>query len=136
MNILIDTCIWSAALRKRATSETAPLISELKKLLFHGQGILPGIVRMEILSGLPNPSDFSRIRTELRKWEDFPVGSQDYESAAEMLTLCHSKGFQGSLTDFLLCTLAQRYDIPIFTTDKDFTHFVKYLPIKLHPIPE
>src|SRR5213076_3276592 len=125
MNVLIDTCIWSAALRKRPTPETIPVIAELKKLLYHGQGVLPGVVRMEILSGLPIRADFLRIRAELRKWDDFPIEREDFEFAAESLTRCRFKGIQGSLTDFLLCALAERHDMPIFTTDKDFTHFAK-----------
>ncbi len=135
MSILIDTCIWSAAFRKRPVPESRLVISELHKLLYHGQALLPGAVRLEILSGLHQQQEFERIRLELRKVEDFPIQTEDYESAASIFTTCRSKGIQGSNTDFLLCALALHHDIPIFTTDNDFQHYKTLFPIKLYPIP-
>ena len=135
MSILVDTCIWSSGLRKRETSETIPLISELNKLLYYGHAMLTGMVRMEILSGLSVHKEFERVRAELQNFDDFPIETEDYETAASILTLCRSKGIQGSHTDFLLCALSQRHAMPIFTTDKDFTYFARHIKIKLHPIP-
>ena len=136
MSTLIDTCIWSIAFRKKQASETSTQAAELKKLLYLGQALLPGVVRLEILSGISDAREFDRIRTELRKLPDFPIETEDYETAAQIFNTCRSKGIQGSHADFLLCALSQRHDIPIFTTDKDFTHFSKFIKIHLHvPIP-
>ena len=32
----------------------------------------------------------------------------------------------------LICALAYRYGVPIFTTDPDFSGYAKHLPIQLH----
>jgi hypothetical protein len=32
----------------------------------------------------------------------------------------------------LICAMAYRYDVPIFTTDPDFLGYAKHLPIRLH----
>jgi len=37
-------------------------------------------------------------------------------------------------TDFLICAVATRCDMPIFTTDQDFIHFQEVIPVKLHKI--
>jgi len=39
---------------------------------------------------------------------------------------------QGSNTDFLICAVAVRNQLAIYTTDKDFSIFAKHLPIILH----
>lgn len=58
--------------------------------------------------------------------------SDDYEEAATFYNQCREKGIQGSNTDFLICAIATRNKFSIFTTDEDFTHFGKVLPIVLH----
>jgi len=42
------------------------------------------------------------------------------------------KGIQGSNTDLLLCAVAERYRIPILTTDDEFLKFGRVLPLRLH----
>jgi predicted nucleic acid-binding protein len=58
--------------------------------------------------------------------------SEDYEEAAAFFNRCRAKGVQGSNTDFLICAAAARRQFAILTTDADFTHFAKLLPIRLH----
>ena len=132
MSVLIDTCIWSTALRRRPVPASQAIISELRKIVYHGEAVFPGVIRQEVLSGLSNPSQFRKVRDELSRFGDFPIETQDYESAAELFTFCRSKGLQGSHTDFLLCALSLRHEMPIFTTDKDFDLFSKHINIRLH----
>ena len=51
MNILVDTCIWSLALR-RAIVQDIPEVRELSELIHEQRVLFLGIVRQEILSGL------------------------------------------------------------------------------------
>jgi hypothetical protein len=51
--------------------------------------------------------------------------------AAEFSNTCRKKGVQGSTIDFLICAVASLENIAILTTDKDFSNFRKYLPIRL-----
>jgi hypothetical protein len=59
----------------------------------------------------------------------FPL---DYESAAELCDKCRKNGIQGSHINFLICAVAKRLDVPIFTTDKDFSHQERIISVKLH----
>ena len=61
-----------------------------------------------------------------------PTEAGDYIAAAGFFNLCRSKGVQGSNTDFLICAVAVRAKVSIFTLDKDFDLFSKHLPIVLH----
>ena len=54
-----------------------------------------------------------------------------FEKAAEFCNLCHRKGIQGSTIDFLICAVACMENLFIFTVDKDFAGYKKYLPLHL-----
>ena len=68
----------------------------------------------------------------LRAFPDLEISRDDYEQAAAFHNVCRAKGIQGSNTDFLICAIASRNGFSIFTTDEDFTHFARLLPIALH----
>jgi predicted nucleic acid-binding protein len=107
-------------------------VSELVELVKELRVQLIGPVRQEILSRIKSYEQFMKLRDHLRPFPDLELTIRDFESAAEFHNLCRGKGIQGSNTDFLVCAVAVRRRMPIFTTDADFTLFQQYLPIKLH----
>ncbi len=131
MKVLADTPIWSAAFR-RAEGKTTPLRTELEWLVAHGAVAIMGSIRQELLSGIRDRNQFEQVRAALRNFPDLNLESADFETAAEYFNLCRSKGVQGSLTDFLICAVAARRQLEIFTTDGDFQHYRKHLPIALY----
>ena len=131
MRVLVDTSVWSLALRRNQPAES-PVVTELIELIREVRGQLIGQVRQELLSGIKNQVQFQKLRNHLRAFPDLEVTTRDYESAADFFNLCRAKGIQGSNTDFLICAVAARCNIPIFTTDEDFTLFQSHLPITLH----
>jgi predicted nucleic acid-binding protein len=133
MKVLVDTCIWSYALRRsKPAGEHDQIIRELRQLIRDARVQMAGPIRQEILSGIRDSTQFGILRDHLRDFPDLTTTSADYERAAEMFNGLRAKGIQGSNTDFLLCALSERTGMPIFTTDDDFTLFHKHLPIKLH----
>jgi len=131
MRVLVDTPIWSSALRRKTRSEDDS-IKTFVSLIEDARVVMIGAVRQELLSGIKEPSHFERLREHLRPFADFAVTTDDYEEAASFYNRCRSKGVQGSNTDFLICAIAVHNDFEIFTTDHDFVHFGRILPIKLH----
>lgn len=127
----MDTSVWSLALR-RGHGRTHPEQEELRRLVLAHVAEIIGPVRQEILSGVRDRSQFARLETHLAPFPDIPLRSEDFVTAAKFFNLCRSKGIQGSNTDFLLCAVAVRCELAIFTTDADFGHFAKCLPIVLH----
>jgi hypothetical protein len=107
-------------------------VVELSELINEMRAQIIGPIRQEILSGISNEAQFQKLRAHLRPFEDLTIHSEDYEHAAECFNLCRSQGIQGAHIDFLICAVAERYNIPIFTTDKDFSLYANYLPISLH----
>ncbi len=132
MSALVDTSVWSAALRRRKVDEESPVVRELRELIAEGAALMIGPIRQEILSGIRQPRQFESLRELLRPFSDVKLTTADYERAAECFTLCRRRGVQGSNTDFLICAVAERLQVAIFTSDDDFTHCSKLLPIELH----
>lgn len=130
MKVLVDTPIWSYALRIRK-KEYQHEIEQLESLIKDQRALIIGPIRQEILSGYSDFNKFKKIKEKLSYFENAPIQDSDYESAAEMCNQCRNKGIQGSHIDFLICAVANRMDVPIFTTDKDFFHYKKILSIKL-----
>jgi len=128
--VLVDTCIWSLALRSNAPKETA-VAEKLSRLIDDNQVRIIGPIRQELLSGYTEKNIFERLRQKITYFPNEPIFDADYESAAEYSNFCRSKGIQGSHTDFLICAVSIRAKFQIYTTDKDFQHYSKHLPISL-----
>jgi predicted nucleic acid-binding protein len=131
MMVLVDTCVWSLALRRRERKDD-PEARELETLLRDGRVQLIGPIRQEILSGIARKAQFDRIRLLLAAFPDLPIEAEDHELAASYYDLCRSKGIQGSNTGFLICAVGVRHQLEIYTTDADFGLFARFLPIVLH----
>jgi predicted nucleic acid-binding protein len=131
MKIIVDTCIWSLALR-RNTVEGNPYIEELKNLIEEIRVQFIGPIRQELLSGIKSKKQFDTLKLHLEAFIDIELESKDYELAAEYFNAARKKGIQGSNTDFLICAISSRRKMPILTTDKDFTNFQSVFPVSLH----
>jgi predicted nucleic acid-binding protein len=131
VNVLVDTSVWSLALRRRR-AVSAPETAELVELVREGRVTLLGPVRQEILSGISNEGQYTILREHLRAFPDLDLVAEDYEEAAAYFNRCRARGVQGSNTDFLICAAAARRGLGILTTDTDFRHFARVLPIHLH----
>jgi len=130
LKVLVDTPIWSYALRSK-NKEYQSEIDSLISLIRDQRAIIIGPIRQEILSGYSELRKFRIIKEKLSYFDNTPILDVDYELAAEFSNKCRIKGIQGSHIDFLICAVANRIDIPIFTNDKDFEHYQKIIPINL-----
>ncbi len=128
MKVLVDTSVWSLALRRKEQTEIA---QKLADLINASLIVIIGPVRQELLSGISNKDTFLKLKSNLAVFDDLLITTHDYETAAEFHNLCRKHGIQGSHTDFLICAVAHNNNLLIYTTDKDFEGFAQYLPIRL-----
>jgi predicted nucleic acid-binding protein len=134
MMVLVDTPVWSLALRRRQADLNAReklLIRALEELIREGRAQMIGAVRQELLSGIREEARFLKLRNYLRAFEEPGIEVEDYEDAARMHNLCRTRGIAGSAIDFLICAVAQRRNWGIFTTDRDFDHYGRVLGLRL-----
>lgn len=136
MRVLVDTSLWSLALRRNTASALSDLqaqqVADLGELIRDGRATMAGAIRQELLCGIKSAKQFDQLRTALRAFDDVPVVGADYERAADFFNSCRAAGVQGSNTDFLICALAHAHKMPIATCDGDFVHYARHLPITLH----
>lgn len=133
MSVLVDTSVWSLALRRDAPRDGAEA-RELRALLEEGRVVMMGSIRQELLSGIRGEAQFRRLRSRLQAFTDLVLTREDYEEAAVCYNQCRAAGVQGGNTDFLMCAVSIRRRTPIFTTDQDFTHYARILPLRLHEV--
>jgi predicted nucleic acid-binding protein len=137
MNVLVDTPVWSLALRRKPHDRNRQewaLVQRLADLVGKGDAQMIGVVRQELLSGIREERQFLRLRNALRLYDDTALETADHEEAARMSNACRRCGMAGSSIDFLLCAVAARRHWMIFTTDSDFKRYAQVVDVQLLPV--
>lgn len=135
MSVLVDTTVWSLALRRRRgqlSAKEQALVRELESLIDRGDVLMAGPVRQEVLTGVRDAAPFERLREHLSHFDDARLSVADFETAAAFANRCIASGIAVTSTDLLLCAVAARRDAAIFTSDPDFARHATVLPIRLH----
>ena len=135
MMVLVDTSVWSLALRRKQGDLSAAeqgLKTGLQELVQEGRAQIVGPVRQELLSGIRAEESFRRVRDALRAFDEPQLWVQDYEEAARISNICRGRGIAGSAIDFLICAIAHLRNWEVFTTDRDFVRYSKVLPLNLY----
>jgi predicted nucleic acid-binding protein len=122
MKVLVDTSIWSLALRRKGgpaklNEEEKRLVALLVEAIRDGRVLVAGPVRLEVLSGIATPEQFAEVKTRLDPFPDQLIASEDYIEAARLYNLCRRRGVQCGAVDMLLCTLAYRNQWTILARD-------------------
>lgn len=134
MKVLVDTPVWSLALRRQA-QDLVPYEVRLRfafsELVKDSRVLMIGLIRQELLSGIREQAQFERLRDLLRAFPDHPIRAHSYERAAQMSNDCRSRGISSTPTDMLICSVAYENKSPILTTDNDFQRYSNLLPITL-----
>ena len=136
MKVLVDTSVWSLALRRPKnspiTAEQQATVNALADLVRDGRAMLIGAIRQELLCGIKSQSQFDALRDSLAAYEDMALSRQVYESAAQAFNTCRANGAQGSNTDFLICAVSIHHQLPIYSLDGDFLMYRRWLPVQLY----
>ena len=135
MMVLVDTPVWSLALRRRPenlSDQERQLTQALAELIREGRVQMLGPIRQELLSGIREEAQFRKLRDHLRAFPEHPLEVADYEDAAHMNNRCRTRGIAGSAVDFLICAADDRRGWAILTTDHDLQKYGSVLRVRLH----
>jgi len=138
VSVLVDTPVWSLALRRDAadlSGRERRIVLAFQELARQGDVELLGLVRQEVLSGISDERRFLIIRERLRVFTNSALAPQDFEEAARLSNACRSRGIASSTVDMLICAVALHHSWQIFSTDRDFVHYTKAIPIRLFALP-
>lgn len=131
MNFLVDTSVWSLALR-RSEPGAEREVSRLREALFARESVCTtGLVLQELLQGFRGPRQRDAI---LRRFSALPTitpDRNDHIEAAEVRNRCRRNGVQLGTIDALLAQLAIRHELVLLSTDQDFRHAAAHVPLKV-----
>jgi predicted nucleic acid-binding protein len=134
MTLLVDTGVWSLALRRDVESNEAQ-VRQLKDALFGSELVVTtGLVLQELLQGFSGPKAQSRIVERFAALPLLQPDRDDHIAAAKLRNTCRQAGVQLGTIDALLAQLCIRHDLTLLTTDKDFTHAAKHCPLGVWPV--
>lgn len=131
MTLLVDTSVWSLALRRDAEA-AEPEVQHLKDALFGSEVVVTtGLVLQELLQGFSGPKAQARIVERFAALPLVQPDRDDHISASALRNSCRQAGVQIGTIDALLAQLCIRHDLVLLTTDKDFTHAAKHCPLRV-----
>ena len=131
MSLLVDTSVWSLALR-RDVEQSAPEVVALRHaLLGTDQVFTTGLVLQELLQGFAGPKDRAQLIDRLSALAVLQPVKEDHIEAAEVRNSCRRCGVQVGTIDALLIQLCRKNDLTLLTTDQDFHAATKHVEFRL-----
>ncbi len=133
MTLLVDTSVWSLALRRDAEA-TEPEVQELKDALFGSDVVVTtGLVLQELLQGFSGAKARTQIIGRFAALPLLQPDRDDHIGAAALRNTCRRAGVQIGTIDALLAQLAIRHDLTLLATDQDFTHAARHCALRVWP---
>jgi predicted nucleic acid-binding protein len=122
VRVLVDTSVWSLALRKGGPTDH-PAVSKLTWLLREGEDVfLLGIILQEVLQGFRDPQTARRLSRHLEPFPLLQLERRHYVRAARLRSRCLAAGVTSSTVDALIASAAIAHRCRLLTTDEDFAH--------------
>ena len=131
MTLLVDTSVWSLALRRDSPGQSVE-VRALRQALDGADAVVTtGLILQELLQGFSGPNANEAIIHRFGVLPLIQPDRQDHVAAAEVRNVCRRGGVQIGTIDALLIQLAGRYELTLLSADKDFLHATRHVPFKL-----
>jgi predicted nucleic acid-binding protein len=121
VKLLVDTSVWSLALRRKDAASLSPdeekLKAELVQAIHDGRVAMLGLIRQELLSGIKEKAQFDKVKAALDPYLDEPINTADHEYAARIYNECRTQGIEAGTVDMLICALAVGRDWEVLSGD-------------------
>jgi len=130
MSLLVDTSVWSLAMRRDAPP-SLPEVKLLVDAIDSGSEIYStGIILQELLQGFTKPKAHDLIIERFASIAMLVPDTSDYIDAANLQNRCRRKGVQAGTIDSLIAQLSLRFNLSLLTTDNDFRHIAKVVKLR------
>lgn len=135
MTLLVDTSVWSLALR-RDVPGVEPEVAALKDALASSEVVVTtGIVLQELLQGFVAPRARAQIIASFAALALIQPDREDHIAAADLRNTCRKSGVQLGTVDALIAQLCVRHQLTLLSTDQDFAHAAKHSKLRLWGLP-
>jgi predicted nucleic acid-binding protein len=131
MSLLVDTSVWSMALRRDAP-HPGPEVEALRQaLLGTDQVFTTGLILQELLQGFAGPKNREVLLHHFSVLACVQPNRNDHMEAAEVRNACRRRGVQIGTIDALLIQLCCRHDLTLLSTGQDFALVAKTIDFRL-----
>ena len=131
MTFLVDTSVWSLALRRDGSTNTPELRALQEALAGSYAVVTTGLILQELLQGFNGPRAAAAIVERFQALPIMAPDRNDHIAAAEVRNACRRAGVQVGTIDALLIQLCGRHELTLLSTDNDFVHAAQHVPFKL-----
>lgn len=131
MTLLVDTSVWSLALRRDAQAIEPEAVHLKDALLGADTVVTTGLILQELLQGFSGPKARGQIIDRFASLPLLQPDRSDHIEAAALRTTCRRAGVQLGTIDALLAQLCIRHELTLLTTDQDFTHAARHCPLRV-----
>ena len=131
MSLLVDTSVWSLALRRDAPPDV-PEVQALRNALAGGEIVATtGVILQELLQGVVPEGARAQITEMFAALEYLTPSREDHVAAAGVRNTLRSAGVQVGTIDALIARLAIAGGHTLLTTDNDFRGASSHISIQL-----
>ena len=131
MRVLVDTSVWSLALRRGGPAEH-PVVEQLSGFLDAGEDLfLTGVILQEILQAFRSEEAVSRVVEGLESFPLLPVERATCLAAARIYRRCREEALGASTIDCHIAASAIDNDCQLLTTGRDFERMASICPLEL-----
>ena len=130
MNVLVDTSVWSIALRRDQPSPGREL-EALRAAIERGEVCLLGVVLQEVLQGFTSLERTRRLVEDLAAFPLLSLHRGDYVYAAEIRNKSRAKGLAISTINAQIAAAAINHRCALLTLDRDFAGVARHFPLQL-----
>lgn len=136
MSLLVDTSVWSLALRRDAPPDV-PEVRALRHALAGGDIVATtGVILQELLQGVVSDQARTQITETFVALEYLAPSRDDHIAAAGVRNTLRAAGVQVGTIDALIAHLAITGAHTLLTTDKDFQFAADHVELRLwHTLP-
>jgi predicted nucleic acid-binding protein len=130
VKLLVDTSVWSLALRRKPLVEH-PSVRRLHSVLGKADVVLTGLVLQEVLQAFRVDATVRKVARHLSAFPLLQLDRRHYESAAAIHRLCAARGIATSTSDRQVASAAIEHGCALLTADDDFTRIAKPTTLRL-----
>jgi predicted nucleic acid-binding protein len=131
VTLLVDTSVWSLALRRDAEA-SEPEVQHLKAALLGADVVVTtGLVLQELLQGFSGAKASAQIVERFAALPLIQPTRDDHVAAAELRNACRRAGVQVGTIDALIAQLCLRHELTLLSTDKDFQSAARHCALRL-----
>lgn len=135
MSLLVDTSVWSLALRRDAPPEV-PEVRALREALAGGDIVATtGVILQEVLQGVVPTRVREQITKTFASLEYLTPSRDDHVTAAGIRNTLRAAGVQIGTIDALIARVSITGGHTLLTTDRDFESAARHIGLRLWTAP-